>query len=164
MRSSLLKMRSSARLILLLLASCARAAHVPEHANGSTYVGATPLSLAPTDSGDVQFSLPIATAPAGGGFAPKLALSFSTKAASSNLLGTGFHVSGVSQITHCPATLATDGRVGAIAFDGGDRFCVGSERLIAIDGADGAEGGASKSVYDSATEDEEEDEEEEVMV
>ena len=77
------------------------------------------------------------------------ASSFSTKAASSNLLGTGFHVSGVSQITHCPATLATDGRVGAIAFDGGDRFCVGSERLIAIDGADGADGTVYATEIDS---------------
>ena len=129
-----------------MLASAALLRH-----DNSTYAGVTAISVNPTDNGDAQLSIAVPTAPASGGLRPKLSLAFSSQRLSSNLLGTGFHIAGIAHIAHCPATLATDGRVGAINFDGDDRFCVGDERLIAVDGAYGADGTVYATEVDTFT-------------
>ncbi|MCP3670958.1 MAG: hypothetical protein GY814_11110, partial [Gammaproteobacteria bacterium] len=58
-------------------------------------------------------------------------------------LGMGWSLAGLSSITRCPATLAQDGFIDGVDFDGNDRFCLDGQRLIAINddpyGAPGTE-------------------------
>ena len=56
------------------------------------------------------------------------------------ILGVGFSLSGLSVITRCKTTLAQDGFIDGVDFDGNDKFCLDGERLMAIQGVYGAEG------------------------
>jgi hypothetical protein len=64
------------------------------------------------------------------------------------LLGLGWSLSGVSAITRCPQTLASDDVRGAVNFDQGDRWCLDGQRLIRTD-ADGIRH-ADQSTYAGA--------------
>lgn len=63
----------------------------------------------------------------------------------------GFHVKGVAHITRCPRTIASDAFTGTIAFDANDKFCLGGERLININGTYGADGTVYATEVDSFT-------------
>jgi hypothetical protein len=47
---------------------------------------------------------------------------------------------GLSSVTRCPRTVATDGVHGGVLFDANDRLCLDGQRLIAISGTYGADG------------------------
>ena len=50
----------------------------------------------------------------------------------------GWSIGGLSTISRCPKTIATDGVPGGVNYDSEDRFCLGGQRLIAISGTYGA--------------------------
>jgi len=90
-------------------------------------------------SGAVAYQIPIAVAPGTGGMQPKLSFTYSNHG-NNGPLGVGFSLSGLSVITRCKTTLAQDGFIDGVDFDGNDKFCLDGERLMAIQGVYGAEG------------------------
>jgi RHS repeat-associated protein len=90
-------------------------------------------------SGAVAYQIPIAVAPGTGGMQPKLSFTYSNHG-NNGPLGVGFSLSGLSAITRCKTTLAQDGLIDGVDFDGNDKFCLDGERLMAIQGNYGAEG------------------------
>jgi RHS repeat-associated protein len=90
-------------------------------------------------SGAVAYQIPIAVAPGTAGMQPKLSFTYSNHG-NNGPLGVGFSLSGLSAITRCKTTLAQDGLIDGVDFDGNDKFCLDGERLIAIQGNYGAEG------------------------
>lgn len=55
-------------------------------------------------------------------------------------LGVGFELSGLSQISLCAKTVADEGIAEGVRLDGGDRFCLNGQKLVAVSGAYGADG------------------------
>lgn len=91
------------------------------------------------ESGAVAYQIPIAVAPGTAGIQPKLSFTYSNHG-NNGPLGVGFSLSGLSVITRCKATLAQDGFIDGVDFDGNDKFCLDGERLIAVNGTYGADG------------------------
>lgn len=77
-------------------------------------------------------------------------LTYSSQAGNS-LAGTGWSLSGLSAITRCPSTIAQDGITRGVQDDAGDRFCLDGQRLIAVNGAYGADGTEYRTEIESFT-------------
>jgi RHS repeat-associated protein len=90
-----------------------------------------------SDLGAANFSVPIATLPGTAGVEPKLALVYDSHSGN-GLAGVGWSLSGLSQITRCPNTVAQDGFIKGIDFSATDKFCMDGQRLVAINGTYGA--------------------------
>lgn len=101
-------------------------------------VGTLPGQLS-IDQGAASYSIPIGVPPGIAGGEPELAFSYSSRAGNGPL-GLGWAISGLSQIGRCAMTKAQDGRRGGVKYDSGDRYCLDGQRLIAINGAYGADG------------------------
>jgi predicted secreted protein len=91
------------------------------------------------NSGAATFSVEIQVPPGTGGIVPKLSIDYTSDGGNA-LVGLGGSIGGLSSITRCARTKAQDGTIGGINFDGYDRFCLDGQRLIAVKGADGADG------------------------
>jgi hypothetical protein len=65
--------------------------------------------------------------------APKLELVYNSQSGN-GMLGMGWGLSGLSAITRCPRTKASDGVMGSVNFDANDRFCMDGQRLILTTG------------------------------
>lgn len=90
------------------------------------------------ESGAALYRIPITMSPGTGGMQPNMPWTYSSQG-NSGILGFGWALSGLSQITRCPTTVANDGFEG-VSFDGSDKLCLDGERLIAIKGVYGADG------------------------
>jgi hypothetical protein len=94
-----------------------------------------------SNNGAAEHSIPI-TVPPSFGPTPKLSISYNSQTGNGTL-GVGWSLSGLSAIHRCPRTLAQDGAVGEIKYNGNDRFCLDGQRLMVINGlpygSDGAE-------------------------
>jgi len=95
------------------------------------------LSVSP--NGSATYSIPIQVPPGTGGIAPTLSLNYDSQGGN-GILGMGWGLSGLSQITRCPQTQATDGNRGGINYDANDRYCLDGQRLMVISGTYGANG------------------------
>ncbi len=72
--------------------------------------------------------------------APALSLEYSSQSGD-GLEGLGWTLSGLPSIGRCPQTTAQDNNHGAINYNGGDRFCMEGQRLVATSGGTyGADG------------------------
>ncbi|UEM05416.1 FG-GAP-like repeat-containing protein [Skermanella rosea] len=114
-------------------------------ADGFGTIDAT-FSVSPNGSG--VYAMPIEVPPGTNGVEPSLTLRYDSQAPD-GLLGVGFSLDGLSQITRCAANRAVDGYDGAVNIDSNDRFCLDGQRLIKVSG-DG-EYGAAGSVYQTQT-------------
>ncbi len=98
-------------------------------------VGATPGEFNVDSSGAATYSMPIFTAPAPGGVAPQLALSYSSRGGH-GALGVGFGISGTSSIERCRKTIehgdATTDAGKPIQWTNDDAYCLDGQRLIQI--------------------------------
>jgi len=90
-------------------------------------------------NGAATYTIPIQLPPGSVVLQPALALSYSSQAGN-GLLGVGWSLSGLSSITRCPRTVAQDGVRGIVNYDLNDRYCLNGQRLLAINGSDGAHG------------------------
>ncbi len=108
----------------------------PAHA---VTVGTTPGQFAVSESGAATYTIPIAVPPGTAGMEPKLALSYNSQSGN-GLLGVGWSLSGLSAITRCPRTIAQDGVIAGIEYSTNDKYCLDGQRLVAINGAYGANG------------------------
>ena len=91
--------------------------------------------FAVTDGGTAAYSYPIAVPPGIAGMAPKLSLSYSGNGINGPV-GFGWSVQGLSAITRCPATIATDGAKRGVSFGPTDKLCLDGQRLIQTDAND----------------------------
>lgn len=98
------------------------------------FAGESGAQLQVKPNGSVGYDVPLAVPPGVAGMAPKLGLSYSSSEANGPL-GQGWQLNGVSAITRCPGTIATDGRKSGVAFGPDDKLCLDGERLIQTDAA-----------------------------
>ncbi len=68
---------------------------------------------------------------------PRLALSYNSQSGN-GLLGMGWNLEGLSAITRCPRTMASDGARGGVNLDANDRYCLDGQRLLVVSGSYGA--------------------------
>jgi RHS repeat-associated protein len=125
--------------------TAATIAAIPEQPG--TASGYTAVEAGVSESGASQISIPI-TIPSGTrGMQPDLKITYSSSAGTGPL-GLGFQLSGINVITRVPATLAQDGRRGAISFNSGDRYALDGQRLIVASGTDGADSAEYRLEFD----------------
>ena len=119
-------------LILLLLSAFAVPvqAATPFTTNGGFSVGGM---------GSATYSVPIQVPPGTAGMAPTLSLNYSSTG-DNGMLGMGWGLDGLSQISRCPQTMRQDGAVFGVNYKSTDRFCLDGERLY-----------ATSDVYNTAT-------------
>ena len=116
----------------------------------ATAVGATPGEFSVSATGAATYSIPIAVAPGTAGMEPKLVLGYSSQGGNS-IAGTGWSLSGLSVLTRCPSTMAQDGVTRGVLYDPNDKFCLDGQRLIAVNGINGADGTEYRTEIESFT-------------
>lgn len=112
---------------------------LPDQASilASSRVGSLDAAMRVSEAGQVEFSLPLLTAPGKGGVQPGMALSYSGSAAT-GLAGVGFNLSGLSAIARCRRSIESgDGpgphpQVNFDLDDGNDAYCLDGQRLIQV--------------------------------
>ncbi|MGH8274958.1 MAG: SpvB/TcaC N-terminal domain-containing protein [Gammaproteobacteria bacterium] len=92
--------------------------------------GALPGKFSVDRMGAASYRIPIAVAPGVNGMQPKLAINYNSGTGQTQL-GLGWSLAGLSAISRCPATIATDGYSGPVDMSNSDRFCLGNAHLIA---------------------------------
>ena len=98
---------------------------VPAFADGNLEVGSASGSFRVDESGQTSYQMPIATAPATGGMAPEMSISYNS-GSQDGYLGVGFQISGLSAITRCRKTVETDALtspIGVVVDYMDDAFC-----------------------------------------
>ncbi len=81
--------------------------------------------------GEAQYSIPLAVPPGTNGMTPTLSLEYRHRTRG-GLLGVGWSIGGLSQITRCPRTVAQDGVSAAPLRSTADRFCLDGQRLVVV--------------------------------
>ncbi|WP_369275848.1 FG-GAP-like repeat-containing protein [Streptomyces sp. R11] len=106
---------------------------------GGVALGGTPGSVSVSDGGSARYEVPLDVVPGRGGFQPELSLRYSSDG-QDGLVGVGFGLSGLSQISRCDRTHADDGGAMGVQLDDTDRFCLNGQKLVAVSGVYGAHG------------------------
>src|SRR5580704_1220024 len=83
-----------------------------------------------TSGGAFTYAIPIVAPPGTNRMVPHIALTYSSQSGDRQHIGVGWGISGLSEITRCPQTIAEDGRHGSVNFDSNDRYCLDGQRLI----------------------------------
>ncbi|MFE9259058.1 SpvB/TcaC N-terminal domain-containing protein [Streptomyces sp. NPDC006879] len=117
--------------------------------------GYLPGSLNVSSTGTASYTVALKVPDGPGGLRPSLALAYSS-GAGSGIAGVGWSISGLSGISRCGKTFATDGKQTGVHFrdaDAGgedaDQYCLDGQRLVAVKNKDGIQGayGASDTEY-----------------
>jgi len=106
---------------------------------GGQIAGYTPGEFGTNEAGAANYKIPLVVPPGTGGMAPELALAYDSRGANS-LVGWGWSLAGLSMIARCPNTLAQQGFVDGVDFDGNDQFCLDGQLLVAVQGSYGQHG------------------------
>jgi hypothetical protein len=107
----------------------------PVDANGDA-VAELPGDLAVTVDGAASYTVPLRVPDGLGGMQPRLALAYSSRGGD-GLLGVGWSLGGLSQVSRCPKNLAAEGLAADIHFDSTDQFCLDGEHLRQVGSANG---------------------------
>jgi Salmonella virulence plasmid 65kDa B protein/FG-GAP-like repeat len=99
--------------------------------------GATQGVFDVSSSGAATYRIAIDVPPGIGGLQPQLALSYNSQGGN-GVVGLGWSLEGLSAVTRCPKTYATDGVKGQVRHNGEDRYCLDGQRLINVKGEYGA--------------------------
>lgn len=127
--------------------SITASAHNPSAATGvvpATAVGRTKGTFEVSTGGAATYSIPIEVPPGIRGIQPNLALVYSSNG-SNGLLGTGWTLSGLSQIDRCGKTFAQDGLSDGVKLTPDDRLCLNGNRLRWVSGTYGYAGSTYRS-------------------
>jgi RHS repeat-associated protein len=124
---------------------------VPTETTNGQAVGRIKGSGAVTNDGGAQYTVPLWVPKGRGEIQPDLSLVYSSRGGNGPL-GVGWGITGMSQITRCRKTFLHDGDAEPVRFaDGedGDRLCLNGQRLVIVDGPNGAEStyGADATEY-----------------
>ncbi|MEM9866031.1 MAG: SpvB/TcaC N-terminal domain-containing protein, partial [Myxococcota bacterium] len=82
-----------------------------------------------TSQGQAEITIPIRAIPARNELSPSLAFTYRS-GDRHGVLGRGFVLDGVSRITRCARTPATDGYTRRVQYDEGDAYCLDGQRLL----------------------------------
>ncbi len=122
----------------------------PDPSPGASLVGTTSGQLNVGVGGEAAYSIPI-TVPAGpAGFAPRLELRYHSQTGNGPL-GMGWSFSGLGRITRGGSNPAKDAILDPVDFDGNDWLYLNGERLVAVNGAYGADGTEYRLENDNQT-------------
>lgn len=102
-------------------------------AQSTTMAGSTPGQFSVSQSGAAVYRIPIQVPPGVAGMAPKLELVYNSQSGNGTL-GKGWGLAGLSAISRCPRTKASDGVSGSVSLNADDRFCLDGQRLILVGG------------------------------
>jgi len=102
----------------------------PAGAMKTASAGTLPGSFSVTSTGEASYVIPLVTVPGRAGMEPRLAVVYD--GAGDGVLGAGFSVAGLSAITRCPQTLAQDGEIREVRYDGQDKLCLDGKRLVPL--------------------------------
>jgi FG-GAP-like repeat/Abnormal spindle-like microcephaly-assoc'd, ASPM-SPD-2-Hydin/Salmonella virulence plasmid 65kDa B protein len=91
--------------------------------------GGAQAQVTVTDAGSPSWQQSLSLPPGAGGLTPQLAVSYAPSGVNGPL-GLGWSVQGLSVITRCAATIATDGVKGGVSFTASDKLCLDGQRLI----------------------------------
>ncbi len=105
----------------------------------SESVGALPSRSWVDSQGAAHYSIPLDVAPGPNGFAPSLALHY-TSQGGNGIYGRGFSVDAAAQVHRCQRTLAKDGYYEELHMDERDPVCLNGERLVLDTGVYGQTG------------------------
>ena len=98
--------------------------------------GTIPGQAGVSSRGASQYSFSIPVPPGTAGMAPSLGLSYDSENPL-DLGGVGWSLNGLTTITRCKRTLATDGTIHPVDLTSADAYCLNGERLIKISGTEG---------------------------
>ena len=115
---------------------------------GSVPMGGTAGDFSVSDVGSARYVVPLQVVPGRGGLQPRLALTYSSDAGDGQI-GTGFSLSGLSQISRCDKTVADDGVADGVALTADDRFCLDGRKLVAVSGTYGGNGTEYRTIPDA---------------
>ena len=107
-----------------------------------------PGEFSVSPNGGANYSIPIQVPPGVAGLEPKFSLSYNSQSGN-GIMGWGWDIDGISAITRCPRTRATDGVYGAVSHNTEDRFCMDGQRLMVVAGAYGVAGSEYRTEVDS---------------
>lgn len=103
------------------------------------HLGVTRGKFSVTKSGQSAYHIPLKVPPGTARMEPSIALSYVGNQRN-GLLGVGFTLSGLPAIGRAGQTMAQDQNWTAVNYSADDRFTLAGERLIAVQGSDGASG------------------------
>ncbi len=92
-------------------------------------VGRTPGFASVSQDGEAEYTIPIVLPPGTNGMTPVLSLEYRHRA-QGGLLGIGWSIGGLSQISRCARTIAQDAVAALPNMTGADRFCLDGQRLV----------------------------------
>ena len=104
---------------------------IDENSIPSSNAGYISGKFSVSKSGNAEYSIPVVVPPGTAQMQPSLSINYNSQTGN-GLLGVGWHIGGLSAISRCPATLATDGFVDGVNYDNYDRYCLDGQRLIQI--------------------------------
>ncbi len=94
-------------------------------------IGRTPGVAAVSQDGEAQYTIPIDLPAGTNGMTPALSLEYRHRT-QGGLLGVGWSIGGLSQISRCGRTIAQDGVAARVDGTGNDRFCLDGQRLVIV--------------------------------
>lgn len=117
----------------------------------SSTIGAIKAQFRVNEVGAATYTIPMTTAPAGGGMAPSLSLDYSSQGGN-GIAGMGWSLGGVSMIARCGKSIESgDGQNNGVTLTDEDRFCLDGQRLLLVSGtgAYGSNGAQYRTEIDS---------------
>ena len=105
----------------------------------SNHEAATTQGSFGVSGGTASYSIPISIPPGMAGMEPSVSLNYSSQSGD-GLLGVGWSIGGLSQISRCSTTIEQDGFVDHVDYDDNDKFCLDGQRLVAVNGLYGESG------------------------
>jgi len=116
----------------------------------SDNIGSTDGTFRVDESGAATYKIPIAAVVGTAGVTPQLTLNYNSQGGN-GLLGQGWSLGGLSEITRCRQTLQQDSNTLPITWSYQDRFCLDGQRLVLVPGsvAYGYPGSVYKTEIDS---------------
>ena len=104
------------------------------------------FSVSPT--GAANYTIPIEIPPGTAGVQPELSLNYDSQSGN-GVVGVGWSIGGISQITRCGKNKAIDGVTRPVSMDYSDRFCLNGQRLILVSGNYGYNGSIYRTEIDN---------------
>ncbi len=95
--------------------------------------GRTPGFASVSEDGEARYSIPISLPPGTNGLTPVVSLEYHHRGRG-GLLGAGFSLGGLSQVSRCARNVAQDGVADPVTRQPEDRFCLDGQRLVVVGG------------------------------
>jgi hypothetical protein len=111
-------------------------------------IGRTPGFASVSPDGQALYTIPLTLPPGTNGMTPVLSLDYSHRNRG-GLLGVGWSIGGLSQITRCAKNHAQDGVADPPALNIFDRYCLDGQRLVAVAGGLGTAAAEYRSEIES---------------